>query len=381
MPHLLHRRLLMGIICAALAAPMPGPAAGQTKTTEADLQRGLEQLVATEGGPPGVIVTLYSDGRMSVLQAGRADVAHSGAPRVGDHMRIASVAKAFNGAVALHLVSKGRLSLDDTIGQRLPGLPPAWSRVTLRQMLNHTSGLPDYLNSDAFIHDVTTHPQRHVLPNDIIGWVRDEPLVFAPGSQYGYSNTDNVVIGLITEAVTGTSYGTLLKEIVFGPAGLRQTSFPTERLDLPSPFIHGYSVEPGSAPQDVTSFISPSGAWASGAIVSTPADLAAFIRADLGLKFFGAAEQQQQMQFVPGSSGPPGPGTNESGLGLFRYTTPCGVVYGHTGNFPGYTQWAAATADGTRSVTTTLNLSAPTGELLERLREVQGQAVCALLSR
>jgi D-alanyl-D-alanine carboxypeptidase len=131
----------------------------------------------------------------------------------------------------------------------------------------------------------------------------------------------------------------------------------------------------------VTTFLSPSGAWASGAIVSTPADLSAFIRGDLGLKFFGAAEQQQQMQFVPGSSSPPGPGTNEAGLGLFRYTTPCGVVYGHTGNFPGYVQWAAATLDGTRSVTTTLNIPAPTGELLDRLREVQGQAVCVLQGR
>jgi D-alanyl-D-alanine carboxypeptidase len=87
------------------------------------------------------------------------------------------------------------------------------------------------------------------------------------------------------------------------------------------------------------------------------------------------------MRFVPGSSSPPGPGTNEAGLGLFRYTTPCGVVYGHTGNFPGYVQWAAATADGTRSATTTLNIAAPAGELLDRLREIQGQAVCVLQGR
>ena len=123
---------------------------------------------------------------------------------------------------------------------------------------------------------------------------------------------------------------------MFGPAGLRQTTFPTRRISLPKPFIHGYVVEPGSPPEDVTTFLSPSGAWASGAIVSTPADLGAFIRADLGQRFFGAAEQAEQMRFVTGSSSPPGPGANAAGLALFRYTTRCGVVYGHTGNFPGY---------------------------------------------
>ena len=112
-------------------------------------------------------------------------------------------------------------------------------------------------------------------------------------------------------------------------------------------------------------FLSPSGAWASGAIVSTPADLNGFIRADLGLRFFGAAQQREQMRFVPRRRvEPAGPGRNSAGLALFRYRTRCGTVYGHTGNFPGYVQCAAATADGSRAVTTSLNIPAPTGALL-----------------
>jgi D-alanyl-D-alanine carboxypeptidase len=169
--------------------------------------------------------------------------------------------------------------------------------------------------------------------------------------------------------------------LVFDPAGLSQTSFPTRRIPLPRPFIHGYIVDPPAKPQDVTTFLSPSGAWASGAIVSTPTDLNAFIRADLGQKFFGAAQQAEQMTFVPGNSSPPGPGNNAAGLALFRYTSRCGVVYGHTGNFPGYVQWAAATADGSRAVTTSLNIPAPKGRLLRQLRAVQTDAVCALLGR
>jgi D-alanyl-D-alanine carboxypeptidase len=291
------------------------------------------------------------------------------------------VAKAFSGAVALHLVQEGKLGLDDTIAQRLPSLPAAWGAVTVRQMLNHTSGLPDYTRSDGFIKQASTNPRGYVTPLDVVGWVSDDPLVFPSGSKYEYSNTDNIVVGLIAEAVTGSSYGSLLQSLVFDPAGLSQTSFPTRRISLPRPFIHGYMVDPPTKPQDVTTFLSPSGAWASGAIVSTPTDLNAFIRADLGQKFFGATEQAAQMTFVPGNSSPPGPGNNAAGLALFRYTSRCGVVYGHTGNFPGYVQWAAATADGSRAVTTSLNIPAPKGRLLRQLRNVQADAVCALLGR
>lgn len=362
--------VLVALCFAGSAAAAPGPT---------EVKRGLERLVGTEGGPPGAIATIYCDGRMTVLRAGRANVKRRGAPRPTDHMRIASVAKAFSGAVALSLVRDGRLGLDDTIAQRLGGMPEAWGAVTVRQMLNHTSGLPDYTKSKGFIRQAERNPRGFVSPLEVIGWVRADPLEFAPGSRYEYSNTDNIVIGLIVEAITGQSYGSALEQIVFGPAKLNHTSFPA-KLALPRPFIHGYVVEPREAPVDVSTFLSPSGAWASGAIVSTPLDLNAFIRSYLGLEFFSTAQQQEQMRFVAGGeSSPPGPGKNSAGLALFRYETKCGTVYGHTGNFPGYVQWAAATADGTRAVTTSLNIPAPTGRLLGQLRRVQTTAVCALL--
>jgi D-alanyl-D-alanine carboxypeptidase len=297
-------------------------------------------------------------------------------------MRLASVAKAFSGAVALHLVQEGRLGLDDTVGQRLPGMLPAmWSAVTVREMLNHTSGLPDYTQSVEFRNHAATDPQGYVPPSKIIDWVRSDGLGFTPGSRYEYSNTDNIVVALIAQRVAGQSYAHLLSSLVFAPARLSQTSFPSRRISLPAPFMHGYHVEPGKPPQDVTTLLSPSGAWASGAIVSTPADLGAFIRADLGRRFFGRTQQREQMRFVRGASSPAGPGINSAGLAIFRYKTRCGTVYGHTGNFPGYVQWAAATADGRRSVTTSLNIAAPTGALLAQLRSLQGEAVCALLGK
>jgi D-alanyl-D-alanine carboxypeptidase len=365
------------LVCLILlAGAQPAAAQGDTR---ASLKQQLDALVAADGGPPGAVVTLRRGSRTTVLTSGVADVASDRRPRASDHMRIASVAKTYNGAVVLRLVSQGRLRLGSTIGEVLPRLPRAWRGVTVRRMLNHTSGLPDYTRSDGFREQFQTDPDGFVSPATVIGWVRRDPLVFRPGSRYAYSNTDNIVLGLMAQEVTGRSYGRLLQRFVFRPLGLRETSLPV-RARLPRPFLHGYLTEPGSPPEDVSTLLSPSGAWASGGIVSTPLELNRFIRGLLGARLFPRAVQRRQLRFVAGGeSSPPGPGRNSAGLALFRYRTRCGTVYGHTGNFPGYVQFAAATRDGRRAVTTSLNIPAPEGALLEQLREMQETAVCLLL--
>jgi D-alanyl-D-alanine carboxypeptidase len=366
--------LLAGLIF--LVGAQPAAAQGDTRTS---LQQQLDALVAADAGPPGAVVTLRRGSRTTVLTSGVADVASGRRPRASDHMRIASVAKTYNGAIVLRLVSRGRLRLGSTIGEVLPRLPRAWRSVTVRRMLNHTSGLPDYTQSDGFREQFQTDPDGFVSPAKVIGWVRRDRLVFRPGSRYAYSNTDNIVLGLMAQAVTGRSYGMLLRRFVFRPLGLRETSLPV-RARLPRPFLHGYLTEPGSPPEDVSTLLSPSGAWASGGIVSTPLELNRFIRGLLGARLFPRAVQRRQLRFVAGGeSSPPGPGRNAAGLALFRYRTRCGTVYGHTGNFPGYVQFAAATRDGRRAVTTSLNIPAPEGALLEQLREMQETAVCVLL--
>jgi D-alanyl-D-alanine carboxypeptidase len=379
------RRTLLATASALVAgvAAFTAPAASAATPVEAKLQRQLNALVGAKGGPPGAIVTLRRGERLRVVRAGVADVQTRKRPRATDHMRIASVAKAFSGAVALRLVADGKLRLDDTIGGVLPNLPRAWSAVTLRQLLNHTSGVPDYTKSKGFARQFTTYPDGYVSPAKLISWVRKDPLVFKPASRYEYSNTDNIVVGLMAEKATGSSYADLLGQIVFKPLGLRQTTLPRTSA-LPRPFIHGYAygemIDSMTVPEDVSSALSPSGAWASGGIVSTPSNLNTFIGAYLGGRLFPAAQQQEQLRFWPGGkSSPPGPGRNAAGLAVFRYRTNCGTVFGHTGNFPGYTQFAAATRDGSRSITTTLNIPAPEGKLLARLRGMQQTAVCALL--
>ena len=210
--HRIARRSLPIGLTAAVALPLLLPAAGQSAGAAADAKvlRGLERLVAAPGGPPGAIATLHRGGRTTVLRAGRSDVRRRGRPRATDHMRIASISKAFGGAIALQLVQQGRLGLDDTIGARLPGMPVAWAGATIRQLLDHTSGVPDYTRSKGFIDQLTTRPRGFVSTATIIDWVRGDDLVFPSGSRYEYSNTENIIVGLIAEQVTGGGYRDLL---------------------------------------------------------------------------------------------------------------------------------------------------------------------------
>ncbi|MBA2506874.1 MAG: beta-lactamase family protein, partial [Thermoleophilaceae bacterium] len=296
------------LLAAGLALAMAAPAAQAGAADEALFKKQMRAFVKVDGAPPGAIATLRKNGSTKTFTAGVANTRTRAAARPTDHMRIASVSKAFSGAVALDLIGKGQLSFDDTIASRRPDLPAAWGAVTLRQLLGHTSGVPDYTQSKGFQKQLQTKPGGFVSTKQIIDWVRTDGLVFPPGSKYEYSNTDNIVVGLMAEAASGKTYPALLQEVVFGPLALSETTFPT-RLPLPRPFIHGYVAAEGGF-EDVTNLISPSGAWASGAIFSTPNDVNTFVAGYVGGKLATPALQAEQFKFFPGGrSSPPGPGS------------------------------------------------------------------------
>ncbi|MFJ3817941.1 serine hydrolase domain-containing protein [Streptomyces sp. NPDC090056] len=379
---------LVGALSGALALGGAGRAAQATGTPPSPdkvLQRQLDDLVRTAGGPPGVIVLMQTGDRTTVHRAGVADTRTGRPPRADEYMRLASVSKAYSGAVALRLVDRHRLGLDDTIGRRLPALPKAWHKVTLRQLLGHTSGLPDFSTAPAFLEILTADPRHRFDSRRLLDFVADRNLLFPPGSRYAYSNSDNIAVALMAEAVTGRPYEQLLEQLVYRPLDLRQTLLP-QGYRMPRPYLHGYDVTPPAPPEDISEALSASGVWASGGIVATPEDLNAFVRAWAGGRGYLSEEvRNQQRRFIPGAaSEPAGPGTNAGGLAIFRYETRCGTVYGHTGNFPGYTQLAAATEDGRRSLTFSINTQTSKSlkpELLAKVRAVQEDFVCALLRR
>jgi D-alanyl-D-alanine carboxypeptidase len=404
---LLLASVALAVLLASGMALAVTPAGDPPEKTEADaitaaegpdaaLDSALEELVAMEGGPPGVIAIVQRGKQREVHTFGVANLENERPMRVNDRMRIASAAKAFSGAVALSLVSKGTLSLDDTIGQRLsdlPNLPKAWRKITLRQLLNHTSGLPDFSENPDFLYAVRANLTQPDPPEKLLSYAyvlnAGKPL-FTPGTEYRYSNSDNVAVALMVEAATGKSYEAQLKKVVYGPLGLSRTSLPAG-TELRKPYIHGYALpdsppeDPPEEPEDVSELIAAGWAWASGGIVSTPADLNTFVRAYVGGKLFDRRTQiQQRKVFRGGGSEPPGPGNNSAGLAVFRYKTECGKVWGHTGNTPGYTQFMAASPDGRFSTTVSINaqITQKEGdpEAFEALRRAEGLAVCAALA-
>jgi D-alanyl-D-alanine carboxypeptidase len=348
-----------------------------------DLDDALQQLVDMPGGPPGAIVLIQRNRHLTVHTAGLAEIGKARPPRPTDYMRIASVSKAFSGATALSLVADRLLSLEDTIGERLPELPEHWYPVTLRELLNHTSGLPDYTKSAGFREAFVGSPTMAPPPQELLEFVADEPL--GPRSQYNYSNSDNIVVALMVESVTGTTYEEALRRQVLRPLHLRHTSLPSGD-DLPPPFIHGYQPEEPGKLEDVSEGVAWGGwAWASGGIVSSPIDVARFVRGYVGGRLYGRRVRAEQFRFIAGgNSQPRGPGENSVGLGVFRYDTRCGAVYGHTGNLPGYTQLIAATRNGRRSVTFTIGTQISDEvmpEALPALRHAQEIAICMALGK
>ena len=154
---------------------------------------------------------------------------------------------------------------------------------------------------------------------------------------------------------------------------------------MPAPSIRGYGLSAGKPPEDLTEFFAAGWTWASGGIVSTPRMPTRFARAYARGAGLNAPTREARLRFVEGSSRrPPGPGENSVGLGIFRYRTRCGTVYGHTGNTAGYTQFMAASGDGTDSTVVSINAqitptvnSARFGEFAR----IDALAVCAALAR
>jgi D-alanyl-D-alanine carboxypeptidase len=377
---------LIAVALTTTLATATGPAIGAATSSSdassvAALDAAIQRLVGKDDGPPGIAVVVQRGDAPVLHAAGAGDVA-TGAPiAMDDHVRLASVAKAFSGAVVLALVADGVLDLDDTIGRWRPELPEAWSEVTVRDLLQHRSGVPDFSAAPTFQQAVVASLEVAPPPATLLTFVEDRALSFAPGTRYRYSNSDNVVLALIAESATGRPYAELLATEVAAPLGLTRTSLPSG-VEVPTPFAHGYAVGDAEL-EDVTTAFAAGWAWASGGVVSTPGDANRFARGYARGATTDAATLAQQRRFVKGSSEPPGPGANSAGLGIFRYRTRCGTVYGHTGNTAGFTQFLAASADGTRSTVVSINAQITPKSDPKRfaeLREIYALAVCAALA-
>jgi D-alanyl-D-alanine carboxypeptidase len=373
----------MAIVCSGLTLSGGLAArAGADQQTRKAFQSSLAKVMKAPEGPPGVSVLIVRNGHRQYFAKGRGNVPARIPPSLRQAFRIASVSKAHSGAVAFSLIARGKLRLSDTIGELLPGLLPRASRVTLAQVLHHTGGLPDYIRDKEFIKKLVERPSRYMTPRQLLWFVKNDKLDFKPGTRYNYSDTDNIVVGLMAEKVTGMSYEKLVRRLIGRKVGMKRTTMP-RTVAMPKPFLRGYEIAPRKRPEDVSRVINPALAWASGGLVSTLPDLSRFIRGYVGRAFLGPRLKMAQRRWIKGSSSPPGPGINSAGLGLFRYRTRCGTVFGHTGSFPGYRIFTASSRDGRRSIAYVANAQIVPGQGSPRvsalIRESQVAAVCHAL--
>jgi D-alanyl-D-alanine carboxypeptidase len=336
--------------------------------SEARLRRALDGFVGA--GVPGAIVLVRDGDQIVRLASGYRNLAAKTPLRPTDRFRVGSVTKSFVATVVLQLVGEGRLALDDTVERWLPGLVPNGDHITVRELLNHTSGLFDYTADPRFIGRALRDRAAIWSPRRVLRLATSHAPGFAPGARWAYSNTGYIVLGLIVEAATGHQIGTELRRRIFEPLRLRATSFDSTPR-IAGAYAHGYFALTGPR-QDASAF-SPSGAWAAGAIVSSADDLARFYRALLGGRLLRPALLSAMQTTVPVPADPHGGG---SGLGLFETGSPCGRIWGHDGTFFGYQTLAWSSPDAQRQVVAMVNDAPLSDGAMKALRRLVDTAYC-----
>lgn len=342
MAHAARRALLALIIVLLLTVlPVGAPAlaAGPqpfAPALSAALDAALEAARA-EAGAPGALLYIAAPGRGVYSGArGVADLA-TGAPLApGARVRLASLSKPFVAVVALQLVQEGWLLLDHSVERWLPGLVPGGAQITVRQLLRHTSGLPDYL-SDGIVGRARRAPERVWTPRELVAEALAEPRRFAPGApgRWAYSNTNYILLGMVVERVTGNSLERELAQRIFVPLGLRGAALAPPSAD-PGDLARGYVGR-----RDYTA-LNMSVAWAAGGITASVDDVGAFA----GALFGGALlrpEPLATMLACESTGGAWGIADMAYGLGIMRRTLPAAglapearLALGHTGALGGY---------------------------------------------
>jgi D-alanyl-D-alanine carboxypeptidase len=291
------------------------------------------QLAFNTYETPGLFAGLWVDGvGLWTGAAGEADW-DTGAPYTANtYQRVGSVTKTFTATLILQLVDEGLLSLDDTLDGWFPEVPNS-DQITLRMMLNMTSGVSDYSQSQAWQEAYFSDTSMAFTPAQLVEYIIPLTPSFAPGTGWEYSNSNYVLLGLIVETITGQPFHEALHERILNPLALAETVFPaTGDTDLPEPFARGLTQQGITDDVKESTFWNTSWAFSAGELMATLEDLLVWGRVLGTGELLSAEAQAERLTWI---TTPPLSEDFRYGLGILYLS---GWI-GHDGLLPGYSTW------------------------------------------
>ena len=311
---------LFFILTAAVASASPTPKENR-QAFERDVDAMLQGHVSKHDWA-GNIAIVYAGKQLVRSAYGVGDRTWRIPTRPDAVYRVGSVTKMFTSVMVLQLVQAGQLSLDASVRTYLPDLPPAWHPITIRHLLNHTSGAAEYMSST---NSFRTLMRLDLAPDAVLALVRDQPLRFVPGSKYEYSNTNYVALGLIIEKLTCKPYAEVIETRFLRPLGMTHSGYFDYTRIVPS-LLPGYFRDDGTL-QNMF-YIAPSMVYAAGNLYSSIDDLLLWDRAlhDTDAVGLDPALKKEMLR-------------NQGfgyGFGAFVDTVDGETAVGHGGTLPGY---------------------------------------------
>jgi len=334
------------------AEPMQNVSSSLQTSTQSD-RTSVKNAIrdALQLGYPGILANISKGGKTWSYAAGIADVRTKKTMKADFRFRIGSVTKTFIATVLLQLSGENRLNLDDSIEKWLPGVIQGngydGNQITIRQILNHTSGIADYMNSKDF--DIMDTKKSYTA-EEFVKMGISLPPEFAPGKGWSYSNTGYVLLGILIEKVTGNSYAEEIENRIIEPLDLSNTFLPGNSSVIPgTKHARGYiQLDGASELKDVT-YINPGSS--DGDMISTADDLNKFFSYLLSGKLLKEQQLKEMLTTVPTDR----EGTGY-GLGIVEFKLPNGVsVWGHRGSVLGFSTFVGGTLGGKHTLAVNLN--------------------------
>ena len=362
----MFRKLLLSTLAGTLSILVAVPAAAAAApayTGTALPGQILQQLLNAEhaAGMPGVFAEVRAGHQRWRGAAGVADVTTNRPVRPGMRQRVGSITKTFVATTVLQLVGERRVDLDAPASRYLPDLLPGGKlgRVTVRMLLNHTSGIGDYLSVLLRSpEDVEKYRTRTISPRELVALGLSAPPTNYPGAAWSYSNTNYILLGLLIERVTGRAYAAEVRRRILRPLGMTRSYFPGRDPRIRGSHARAYIRWTDDKLRDFSVY-NMSVAWAAGELISTPHDLNVFFRALLSGRVLPPAllKQMQTTASVDPAKKPQATGPGGYGLGIALVALPCGLFWGHDGSVPGQDTISFHSSDGSRQVSLAENMN------------------------